>query len=273
MIWKLNEKEIKQNIVYIKKDENITDIVFSSKRDIIESLFKLSKVLKILENIHHVTAYRLRSLKFNYNPELYTRTRINKLREFSKNSIVNPKRIEIETQFLHSSHINSEHRTIANLLHKSGIRVYNNTPLLPFIKDSKEEIKNIAYKCRENGIEFHHVYIAGLPIQKQWEVEYPIDINSIIDIATFVRRYESGRGMPRFIIRTVLGEVDFGLTSTIYGTDVEGRIIISIKPYNIKYFRDMYADYSWPNDMKFDEHSQPLVLIPGLKKTPEFFID
>lgn len=267
------EQEMKQNITYIKKDENITDIVFSSKNDIINSLFRLAKILKILEDVHHVTIYRLRSLNINYKPGLYTRSKINQLGTLNNLNTVNPKRIEIETQFLHSAEINSEHRTITTLLRHKGITVYNNTPLLPYINDSQEEIRNLTFKCREYGIEFHHLYIAGLPIQKEREEEYPVDINNVIDIATFVRRYGSGREIPRFIIKTFLGEVEFGLSSKIVGTDEEGRVFMAIKPYDIKYFRDMYADYTWPDSITFDENNYPVVLVPGLKKVSEFLID
>jgi L-lysine 2,3-aminomutase len=267
------EQEISENIAYIKNDEDITDIVFSSINDASDLLYKLEKIFRRLEDVHHVTAYRLRSLNFNYEPHSYTRSKINKLGTLNKPSIVNPKRLEIETQFLHSTEISDEHGVLATQLRNKGITVYNNTPLLTFINDSMEEIKNLAYKCRENGIEFHHLYIAGLPIQEGWADEYPADVNNIIDIATYIRRHESGREVPRFIIRTVLGEVDFGLTSAISGTDDRGRLSISIKPYDIKYFRSMYPDYTWPDDLKFDDKNMPVVMVSGLKKTAKFLID
>ncbi len=266
-------KELSENIKYIKKHESITDVVFSSKKDGIESFHKLSRIIKMLEEVHHVSAYRLRSHKFNYSPQLYTRTVINKLVNLNKLVIVNPKRLEVETQFLHSDEITPVHGRIAKLLRKKGITVYNNTPLLTFINDSPEEIKNIAYKCRKNGIEFHHLFLTGLPIQKQWEEEYPVDISNILNIATYIRRYESGREIPRLIIRTVFGDVDFGLTSKIRGADEEGRVYISLLPYNLKYFRNIYPKFTWPDSITFDEDNNPVVLVPGLKKTPEFLVD
>jgi L-lysine 2,3-aminomutase len=265
--------ETKQNISYIKNDENITDIVFSAKNDASVLLYKLENIIRSLEEANHITAFRIRSLKFNYQPNTFNRTIINKLASFSNKSTVNSKRIEIETQFLHSSEIQEEHGKIAAAFRKKGITVYNNTPLLPFINDSKEEIMNLAYKLRKNGIEFHHLYISGLPMQIEWEEEYPVDVNNILDIATHIRRHESGREIPRFIIRTELGEVDFGLTSTIYTTDELGRLSIAVKPYDLKYFKSMYKEYTWPEGLQFNEKNVPVTLVPGLKKTSEFLVD
>jgi KamA family protein len=268
-----DEREIKQNIKYIRDHRAISDVVFSARNDIIDSLYKLSRILKSLEDVYHVTAYRLRSHKFNYVPHQYTRSLIKKLASFNNLAVVNSRRVEIETQFLHASEITPEHGSIVNQLRNHGITVYNNSPLLPFINDSAGEISQICAKCRENSIEFHHLYIAGLPIQQKWEREYPVDISSIINIATYIRRFESGRSIPRLIIRTVLGELDFGLTSRIHGIDDEGRVLITALPYNLKYFRDMDPDYQWPEGLTFDEQQHPCVRVPGLKKTPEFLVD
>jgi L-lysine 2,3-aminomutase len=267
-----DERERKQNVAYIRKHKEITDVVLSSRNDAVESLHRLISIMKMLEGVHHVTAYRLRSLKFNYAPQSYSRTVINRLANLNQLLIVNPKRLEIETQFLHSSEITQDHGSLANLLRRKGITVYTNTPILPFINDSEEEVAEIAYRCRENGIEFHHLYLAGLPIQKPFEGRHPLDISTVLDIATRLRRHESGRGIPRLIVRTPLGEVDFGLTSKIMGTGSKGRILLSLTPYSMKYFKDMDPEFTWPKGVKLDQDERPVIRIPGLKRTPEFLL-
>lgn len=260
-------------ISYIANNKEITDVVISGKNDVLDSLYKLCKIIEKLDVVPHVNAIRLRSLKFNYSPKMFSRSLINKLGNYNRLTIVNPKRIEIETQFLHSDEIKPEHGIITAKLKSRGITVYNNTPLLPFLNDTKEEILNITYKCRENGIEFHHFYIAGLPVQQKWEEKYPATISNVIDIATHVRRYGSGREIPRFIIYTPLGEVDFGLTSEIFDTDNEGRIYLLLKPYKLEYFKAMLEAYEWPEGVKVHSSGHPLILIPGLKKMQEFLVD
>ncbi len=265
-----DDAEMTKCIEYIRKNEHLTDVVVSAKNDMISSIYRLKQLVGFLNQIDHITAIRCRSLRFNYSPDLYTQTVFNQLARLNNLSIVNPKRLEIETQFLHSSEIQPRHKEIAGNLRKRGITVYNNTPLLPFINDSEEEILQIAYLCRENGIEFHHLYIAGLPIQLPWIAEYPVDVSSLINIATWMRRYESGRSMPRFIIRTRFGEIDFGLTSEVMESDEEGRVFIKLLSYNEPYFQSFYPKFTWPEDVEIDKNGYPVIPVPGLKRTPEF---
>jgi L-lysine 2,3-aminomutase len=156
---------------------------------------------------------------------------------------------------------------LAVRLKNKGITVYSNTPLLGRINDTPETIHLIAYNCREAGIEFHHLYVAGLPVQEQWNAENPIALYDVVDIATRVRREGSGREVPRYIIRTVLGEVDFGLSSAIIGTGEE--LSIKLLPYDISYFKGLSADFEWPEGVR-EQDGKPIVSVTGLLKTTDF---
>jgi len=187
---------------------------------------------------------------------------------------VNPLKLEIETQFLHSEEFQPSHALLAAALRNKGITVYNNTQLLSGINDFSEEISRIAFRCRENGIEFHHVYIAGLPLQKLWNDKLPksawIDTSDVIAIAGCVRRQGSGREIPRYIIRTELGEADFGLTSRLYND--KGELRIRLLPYSLSYYRQMDPDFSLPEYAKSDENGIPDIPVSGLKKTGDFLL-
>ena len=270
--WAMDEenREIKQNIAYIRKDGNITDVVISGRRDVISTFFQLRELIRLLTEIDHVTAIRCRSHLFNYHPEIFSTTVLNQLAKLNNLAIVHPKRLEIETQFLHSSEFKPEHGRLAASLRRRGITVYNNTPLLPFVNDSEAELLDMAYQCRRWGIEFHHLYIAGLPIQLPWSKEYPVDVSILIDIASTMRRLESGRSLPRFVIRSRLGEVDFGLTSDVMESDEQGGVHVKLLPYDLRYFQGMHPGFEWPEDIRVDADGHPLVCIPGLKRTQEF---
>lgn len=254
------------NLDYIRKDESITDVLISSQKDCIDALFRVGKIVHELHNINHVRAIRLRSLKFNYSPELYSPLVIKRLAAFNNLSIINPKRLEIETQFLHSSEFHPEHKGIINSLRLKGITVYNNTPLLSFINDSGPEIQKIAYLCRAYGIEFHHLYIAGLPIQNYWSNRYPIYVNQIIDIASFVRKYGSGREIPRYIVRTGLGEVDYSVVPHFFTGDEEGNVRVKLSAYSGEYYRKIDPTFVFPENVSTDEEGNPIVPVEGLKK-------
>jgi len=257
-----------EEIEYIRSDSRITDVVISSKRDAIENLYQVGEIIEKLRGIHHVNAVRLKSLKFNYAPEKYTPAAIDKLANLNKLSIANPLRLEIETEFLHPGEFRPEHAGLASALRNKGITVYNNTPLLGGINDTADIIHQLAYRCRENGIEFHHLYVAGLPLQKRWNEDHPIDLYDVIDIATRVRRDGSGREIPRYIVLTELGEVDYGLTSEVMGKN--GKVSLKLLPYSIEYFKNMEPGYAWPDGVRTNEDGRPIVVVPGIVKSTDF---
>jgi lysine 2,3-aminomutase len=259
-----------KDLEYIRQDNRITDVVISSEQDATENLYRIEKLISHLRKIHHVNAVRLRSLRFNYDPTVYTRAVVDRLGELNRLAVVNPLRLEIETQFLHSSQIEQIHDDLIKALHNKGITVYNNTPLLATINDNAEEIHRLAYSCRKIGLEFHHLYVAGLPLQKDWSRKHPVDISTVIDIATRVRRDGSGREIPRYIILTELGEVDFGLTSKL--SEENGRMLLKLWPYTLDYFRGMDPAYDWPRHVRVDTDGKPIIPIEGLKNTSGFFM-
>ena len=140
--------------------------------------------------------------------------------------------------------------------------------MLGRINDTPDAIHDLAYSCRKAGLEFHHLYVAGLPIQDNWNTKNPVALYDVVDIATRVRRKGSGREIPRYIIRTVLGEVDFGLSSTSVG---EGQTLsVKLIPYGLSYFKAISPDFTWPDDTREDVDGKPIVSVAGLQKTTDF---
>jgi L-lysine 2,3-aminomutase len=231
-------------------------------------LFKIGKIIKTLKESPHVNAVRLRSLKFNYQPQSYSPVVIDKLASLNKLTMVNPLRLEIETQFLVADEFLPEHSRLVRLLNNRGITVYNNTPLLGRINDTPDAIHHLAYGCRKAGIEFHHLYVAGLPIQDHWNTKNPVALYDVVDIATRVRREGSGREVPRYIIRTALGEVDFGLSSSIVGQGE--NLSLKLLCYDLAYFKGMSPDFTWPDDAREDVDGKPIITVQGLLKTTDF---
>ena len=255
-------------LAYIRSDERITDVVVISEDDVPSALFKIGALVRALDAVPHVNAVRLRSLAFNYAPDRYTPTVVDTLGGLNKLTVVNPLRLEIETQFLEADELQPRHARLARQLANKGVTVYNNTPLLGRINDTPDAIHRLAYACRETGVEFHHLYVAGLPLQNEWNRANPVALYDVVDIATRVRREGSGREVPRYIIRTVLGEVDFGLSSTIVG---EGdRLSLKLLPYDLAYFKALSEDFRWPENVSADGEGRPVVSVDGLKKTTDF---
>jgi L-lysine 2,3-aminomutase len=257
-----------EDLDYIRRDERITDVIIASQNDALEMLYRMPDIITVLKEMPHVNAVRLRSFKFAARPEAYSALVIDRLRNLNRLSIVNPLRLEIETQFLQAGDIRPIHARITRRLNNRGITVYGNTPLLGGINDTADDIHALAYAYRRAGIEFHHLYLAGLPVQTSWNEKNPVDLNDVVDIATRVRRDGSGREIPRYIIATALGEVDFGLTSAIEGVD--GHLTVKLNPYTLAYYRGMDPDFSWPAGVAASEDGHPILPVAGLKKTTPF---
>lgn len=254
----------------IREDERITDVVIYATNDCLEHLQRITRLVKAIRDIPQVNAIRLRSLWFNLRPEKFTPAVIHRLAELNRLSVVNPQRLEIETWFLHSSELGPEHGHLANLLRSKGITVYVNTPLITDVNDSSEEIHKLAFGLRRYGLEFHHLYLAGLPIQKHWNQSKPVDMDDILDIATRVRREGSGREIPRYIILTELGEVDFGLTSRLLRA--RGQLAVKLLPYDLDYYQGLQPDFAWPKQVETDAGGRPIVSVPGLTSSTGFLL-
>jgi L-lysine 2,3-aminomutase len=257
-----------ENLDYIRRDDRITDVVIASKRDAVEMLSHITGIITALKEMPHVNAVRLRSLTFTDRPDAYSSLVIDRLANLNRLSIVNPLRLEIETWFMQAEDIRPEHARIIRRLNNCGITVYGNTPLLGGVNDTAKEIHALAYAYRQAGIEFHHLYLAGLPLQTSWNKKNPVDLYDVVDIATRVRRDGSGREIPRYIIATALGEVDFGLTSAIEGENEQVRV--KLNPYTLAYFQGMDPEFSWPDDVIVAEDGHPVIPVVGLKKSTAF---
>ena len=258
---------LENEIDYIRSDDRISDVIISSSTDAIESLFYIKPLIKRLKDIPHVNAVRLVSMKFNSEPEAYTRAVINTLGDLNTLCVVNPLRLEIETWFTLGNEITKEHEKLARRLNNKGITVYCNTALLGGVNDSDEHIHSLAYSVRKAGIEFHHLYVAGLPIQQNWNIDHPVDSHDVIDIATKVRREGSGREIPRYIISTPLGEVDYGLTSSFVHDN--GQVNIKLGCYDVSYYKGMDKNFVLPKGITTEDNS-PVVPIQGLIKANRF---
>jgi L-lysine 2,3-aminomutase len=253
---------------YIRADDRISDVVVVSPTDVVEALLPIRRLARALEKAPHVNALRLRSLKFNYEPERFTPAVIEALADLNRLTLVNPLRLEIETQFLVAGELLPVHARLARQLNNRGISVYGNTPLLGGINDTPSAIQQLSFACRQAGIEFHHLYLAGLPIQNEWNRKRPVSLYDVVDIATTVRREGSGREVPRYMIRTGLGEVDFGLSSMVVGQKTD--LSVKLLPYDQAYFSSMSPDFTWPAGVTHDIDGNTVIPVAGLMKTTDF---
>lgn len=92
--------------------------------------------------------------------------------------------------------------------------------------------------------------------------------HDVVDIATMVRREGSGREIPRYIILTPLGEVDYGLTAKFMKTSREVKIKLGC--YDESYYKSMDKNFVFPEGVDAGTDGNPVVIVPGLIKTNDF---
>jgi L-lysine 2,3-aminomutase len=255
---------MKTNLQRIAADENISDVVLFSQKDVVRSLYQVGKWVEQLEKISHVTVIRLRSWALNYEPQTFSDAVIKRIASWNKLSVTAPTRLEIETQFLHPSEFTPAHEKVAKAIRQRGVTVYNNTPLLSFINDRDEEVFGLTSACRRAGIEVTHLYIAGMPLQQKWNEEHPLHVSQVIDISSHLRRSGGGRELPRYIVRTSLGDADLGLTALVVGSEEDGTALLKLLPYKLEYFTALDPDFKWPVGVTVDDDGHPIVAVRGL---------
>lgn len=255
---------------YIRAHPLISDVVIAPEEDLDTQLHAITLLIETLGGIVHINAVRLRSLKFNYAPEIFTTPLINRLGDLNSLTVANPLRLEIETWFLKPEEVRAEHQQLTRRLNNKGITVYSNTPLLGGINDFPDVIFNLTYAYRRAGIEFHHLYVAGLPVQLLWNLKHPVDMYDIIDIASKIRREGSGREGPRYIIQTPLGQVYYGLTSSFFHE--EDGLKMKLESYDLPYYQRMDPDFVMPAGVELDAEEKPVMTVPGLTGSTDFRI-
>jgi len=243
-----SEEEFRGAIDYIRREQSVNDVVLSANVSILTLLDEIGLFAEEVNTIAHVNALRLRSTTFTYEPHLFTDEVINRLTNLQRLTAVNPTRIEIEAQFIHSSEFRLEHSSVISKFLARGITVYNNIVLLAGINDNVEEMKKICYNCRQIGIELFQLYVAGLPIQDQYNRAEPVDASTVINIATHLRRHQSGREIPLYVVRTPVGEVDFNLGGIITSSGPE-TVHMKLLPYSLEYYRRMDPHFQLPAGM------------------------
>jgi KamA family protein len=258
----LSSSASEAELEYIKTRESISDVVIIPETTIVEDLHDIEVIADVLRKIPHVTSLRLRSLEFNYAPDLFTSSVITRLGDMNTLTVTNPLRVELESWFINADQLREEHTRLTRRLANKGITVYCNTPLYGGVNDSPDIIQSLTYGYRKAGIEFHHLYIAGLPSQNLWNSEHPIDLYDIVDIASKVRREGSGREGPRYILQTPLGEVYYGLTSSFETT--EDGVRMKCDSYDLSYYQEIEPDFILPEQYELDGEGKIIMSVAGL---------
>lgn len=260
----IDENFLDTGFDYINSDGKITDILINSQNDICGLIKKIAKAVKSRLKSYNVNSIRILSRQFIESPQVFTDSVIHKLAALNKLKPEQSLKLEMELWFIMPDGITKSHGILSQKLKNSGITTYCNVPLLGGINDNPALIVDIAHSLRENRIEFHHLYLAGTAIQEKWNLTHPVYMDNVIDIASDIRRECSGREIPKYIILTALGEVDYGLTSLFVKDKFKKKELkLQLNCFNTAYFKGMDNNFRYPEGVVSDK-SRPIININGL---------
>jgi lysine 2,3-aminomutase len=239
---------------YIRENPDITDVILHVPDvggAIISQLNRIGHTIDLLGSMEHIACIRLRWQAFQIRPKAFTPGIIDKIAGLARFSIGDPLKIEIETWWLLPRDLLLEHGRLVGQLGCHGVQTYANLLLISGVNDDPGVICEMAHGIREAGMDFHHCYVAGFGVQNLFNGAHPIETDQVIAIASRVRTACSGREIPLYMIQTPLGEVDFGLTSTLVRqSEVQGenanvsknvseKWFLQLAPYDLSYFTAM----------------------------------
>jgi KamA family protein len=259
-----DEPGVEAALSAVESDSRISDVVLVCRRGVARSLHRISRVVEQLYGVRHVTAVRIRSAALGHHPEQLTDGVVKRLASLNRLTVVRPTRVEVETRFLHSSEITADHGRVARALRQRGVSTVASIPLLRFVNDGDGELAAITDACRRLGMEVHHLCVAGLPIQDAWSREHPVHASQVIDLVTELRRSCSGRQLPHLVVRTAFGEVDFGLSGKVVGSDADGWARLALLAYTVDGSGEVVPGLARGDEVEVDPNGHPIVSVPGL---------
>ncbi|HCY84667.1 MAG TPA: lysine 2,3-aminomutase [Desulfobacteraceae bacterium] len=201
-------------LMFLSAHPEITDIVvhLPDAGDLNLQISQIRDLVRQLDGFdHRAFAVRIRWQAFMARPQDFDGELIANIRGAADVSLTRPRLLEVETWWMAPGQVLPAHRKAARALTAAGIRVYGNLPLISGVNDTPEMVADTAHALRHAGIEFHHVYAAGLSLQNERNTACPIPADRVLAIASHVRKVCSGREIPLYVIWTPKGEKDFGL--------------------------------------------------------------
>ena len=248
------------DLSYFVDHPKLTDVILHGVDP--ENPSALEPWLEAIKAHGNIQAVRICAPNFWKETELWSWDWIDMILEWQDTGIATPFRVELETWFHRSEQLEDEQIRTAGEWAATGIDIYANVPLISGVNTHSEELIQIARKLRQAEIKFHHVYVAGLPCQEDANTDTPITATQVETLASALRQVCSGREIPLYMVRTPLGDVDFGLASAF--REVDGKTHLTLLPYDKEYYKAMEVDFALPDTAVEDEHHMISLPVTGL---------
>jgi KamA family protein len=197
-------REIDQDLDYIRKHEEITNVLLTGGDPLLLSTNKLKSIIETINEIDHIKIIRIGTKTPAFNP--FRIISDDTLSSFIKKIANSGKKLYFIVHFNHPRELTSASIQGINILQNSGAIIANQTPLLHGINDNPKILSTLFKKLSFNGIPPYYVFqnrpVMGnkgftIPLEKA----YSIFLESLEDISGLAKR-------PRFVMSHESGKIE-----------------------------------------------------------------
>lgn len=189
------KQEFENMFEYIRKNENIHEVLLSGGDPLTLPNKKLDYILEQLHKIEHVHLIRLATREVVVNPfRFYDKDLLDILSKYDK--------VWVVTHFNHPNEITNYTKTAVYNLLKSGVVVLNQTVLLKDINDDKNIMENLMRDLIKVKIKPYYLFHCD-PTKGVYH--FKTGIEKGLEIMEHLRGRLSGIGIPTFAVDLVGG--------------------------------------------------------------------
>ncbi len=216
-----SQEKINESIEYIKKNQEIRDVLLTGGDPLTLTNSQLEKTLKKLKDIEHVEIIRIGSRMPITVPQRITDELCNMLEKYHP--------LYINIQVNHPKELTEEAYQAINKISKAGIPIGNQAVLLKGINDNPHIMKKLNQELLKARVKPYYIFQAK---NVKGTRHFQTSVNTGIEIMENLRGYTSGLAIPTYIINAPGG---LGKTpiNPIYNIS-QGRDYIKIRTWEGK---------------------------------------
>ncbi len=249
------ERDITEALKYIRAHKEINNVLITGGDPLLLSTKKLEKIISKLREIDHVRIIRIGTKMPAFNP--YRILNDQSFLELLENYSTPEKKIYMMVHFNHPQEFTEMSTKALHLIHKAGVVMMNQTPLINGVNDSPEVLAELFNELSFRGVTPYYVFQCR-PTQGNRHLAVPVE--RAYEIHEQAKMKVSGLAKTsRFVMSHTLGKIQvLGLTEDkIYfklhrsaEPSQKARIMVfkrNPEAYWYDDYRDMLTDYIHEN--------------------------
>jgi len=233
-------------IEYIKKHEEIRDVLLSGGDALLVSDEILEDIIRRVREIDHVEVIRLGTRTPVVLPQRITQDFVNMLKKYHP--------IWLNTHFNHYDEITTESKHAIDLLADAGIPLGNQSVLLRGINDSVEIMKTLVQRLAYIRVRPYYIYQCDLSLGIE---HFRTPVSKGIEIIEGLRGHTSGYCVPTFVVDAPGGGGKIPVMPNYVISQAPGKIVL-------RNYEGVISTYSEPTGYVNKENYEGATGVSGL---------